>query len=114
MEVLVGCRDDANVNFDLAGPSHTMDILILQNPQHPDLRLEWQLAHFVQKDRSAIGALKTASLLRNRTGEGALFVAEEFAVYESFRNGPAIHLDEGTVLATGQAVDGIRDNLLSH
>src|SRR5262245_5326486 len=57
--------------------------------------------------------LKSADLLRDGAGEGALFVAEQLALEQPSGNRRAVELDEGPVPPGTQVVKGASDQLLS-
>src|SRR5690606_36691236 len=61
----------------------------------------------------AVRLLEEAALARVRARERALLVAEELALDQLARNGGAVDLDEGGVLARAQPVDGAADELLA-
>src|SRR5262249_12294277 len=70
-------------------------------------------AHLVEEDGAALGQLETADAAGDGAGEGALLVAEQLALDQAGRQGGAVDLDEGAVLATARRVDGAGDQLLA-
>jgi len=60
-----------------------------------------------------VGQLELAPLLRRGARESPLFVAEELALQEPLRDGDAVELDEGPLLAEAVLVDALGDQLLA-
>ena len=77
------------------------------------LQIQWQLSDFVEEDRSLVCHLESAHLFRERAGERALFVAEQFAFDQAGRNRGAIDLHQRLVFAWAQIVNRPRDELLT-
>ncbi len=67
----------------------------------------------VQEERSAVGHLESADPLRHRAGEGASFVAKQFALQQRGGNRGAVQGDEWTIAPLAGGVDGARDQLFS-
>jgi hypothetical protein len=86
---------------------------ILQHPQQLDLRRRRHVADFIEKEGSAPSHFEFARLLFVRPGEGPLFVPEQFALDQRFRNRSAIHRHERTARARAEPVDGPRHQVLS-
>src|SRR5262245_47195430 len=59
-EIAIACRDDANIDFDLARVPYSGDGVALQNTQQRSLCRKWQLADLVKEDRTAIRFLEDA------------------------------------------------------
>src|SRR5260370_6724548 len=77
------------------------------------MQFERHIADLVQKHGSVVGQLEAAYALRNRAGESAALVSEQFAFQQSGRNGRAVELDESIGLACAQVVDRARDQFLA-
>ena len=71
----------------------------LKNAQKFGLQLEGNIAHLIEKKRTAVGQLKASHALRDRPCKSAFFVSEQLAFKQSRRNGGAIHLDQGALAA---------------
>ena len=84
-QVLVGRRDEADVDLDRAARADRIDLALLQRAQQLDLRVERQFADLVEKQRAAVGFGEFAGVLFGRAGEGALLVAEQDRFDEVFR-----------------------------
>ena len=87
---------------------------ILRHAQQFCLKLRRHFADFIKKDRPAAGGLETSDALSHRTGERALFVAEQFALEQRFRDGRAIHFDQWTGRARAPGVDDVGQHFLAH
>jgi hypothetical protein len=71
------------------------------------------VADFVEEERAAVGRLEPARLGRERAGERAFLVAEEFALDQAFGEGAAVHRHEGLAAAAAQVVHMPRDQFLA-
>ena len=80
LQVAVSGGYEAYVGPDRARPAHSLEFLILDGTQQFRLKFEWQLTDLIQKQRTLVGQLETPDLLRNRSGEGAPFAAEELTL----------------------------------
>ena len=87
--------------------------MLLQDAQQLRLELERNVADLVEEERSAVGELEPADLLRDRAGERAALVAEELALEKPGGNRGAVHFDERPRLAGRQLVDRPGDELLT-
>jgi len=76
---MVGRRDDAHIDGNLAPAADTLDHVFLQHAQQLDLQIERQVADLVEKQGAAIGLLEAPLACLHGAGKGALFVTEEFA-----------------------------------
>src|SRR5262249_6254731 len=77
------------------------------------LKLEWDVADFVEEQRAAVGQLEAADLLVQGAGESATLVAEKFGFEEARRNRGAIDFHESAFAARAEVVDGASDELLA-
>lgn len=89
-EVLVGGRDDANIDGDRPSSSNPFDLPVLERPQQPNLRRRRQLADLVEKKGAAMGPFEASPVKMARPGEGSFFVTEELAVEHSGSDGAAV------------------------
>src|SRR5437868_6656784 len=90
-----------------------LDFAGLEDAEQFYLRIERQFAHFIEKERAAIGILKLADMAIERAGEGTLFMTEQFGFDEVDRNRPAIDRDERTARARGCGVNRLRHDFLA-
>ncbi len=68
--------------------------MFLENAQQVGLRFQVDVANLVEENRSAFGDLKFSFLAVLRSGEGAFFVSEEFALEQRFGQGAAVDYDQ--------------------
>ena len=72
--------DDADIDFDVLAAADARDGFFLQDAEEFRLRAHGEFADFVEEKRALIGLLEAADAARVGPGEGAFFVAEEFAL----------------------------------
>ena len=112
-EIAVGGGDDAHVHFDSLVAAHRTHFFFLQHAQQLGLHFQRQFADFVQENRTGIGRLKKSLLRFQRSGEGAFFVAEEFAFNQRRNQRAAIDGDKRTVGKCAAEMNGAGDQLFS-
>ena len=59
-QVAIGGGDHARIDANGLRAAHALELLLLQHAQQLHLRLERQLADFVEEDRAAVGELEAA------------------------------------------------------
>src|SRR5690606_15694134 len=94
VELLVGRGENPDLNLDGLGTADTRNDSVLKNAKHLRLRRQAHVANFIQEQRAAVSLLELAGPVSNGTGEAALHVPEELALYEFARNGGAVHFHE--------------------
>ena len=112
-EAAVGGGENADIDFDGAVAADAFEFAFLEEAEQLGLDLRGNLADFVEEDGAAVGQFETAFALVERAGEGAFFVAEEFAFDEVFGDGGAVDLDEGSAGAGALAIEGAGDQFLA-
>ena len=85
----------------------------LQYSQQFCLGHERKLAHFVQKQRAAVGKLKAPFACGVCAGEGPALMAEQFAFNEVFWQGGAVERNKGLVGARAARMDGARSQFFA-
>jgi hypothetical protein len=88
LQLLVGRADDAHVDRDLLVAADALDHALLQEAQQLGLQRHRQVADFVEEEGAAVRQLDLALGLLGGAGEGALLVAEQFALEQVFRESP--------------------------
>ncbi|MPM39907.1 hypothetical protein SDC9_86543 [bioreactor metagenome] len=109
-QIPVGGGNKAHV--DALGPHapHTGHLLRLQHPQKLYLKGERNFSNLVQKHGAAVRRLQKSDLSgAGSAGKRALFIAEQLAFQQVFRNGPAVDRHQRMVPAHTAGV-----NLLGH
>ena len=71
------------------------------------------VSDFVEKERTAVRKFELSWFAAYSSGEGAFFVAEEFAFEQIFRDGGAVDFDEGAGGAVRVLMDGVGDEILA-
>ena len=92
LQIAVGGGEDAGVDADFGVGADALEAAILGDAQEFGLEGRGQLGDFIQENGAAVGHLEAANALGDGAGEGALFVAEEFAFQQVLGNGGAIEL----------------------
>src|SRR5439155_5744188 len=105
LEVLVGGCDDPHIHLEGAGRTNPLHLAVLKDPQELGLRLPWQIADFVQKDRAQMGNLEAPGLARDGSRERAFLVPEELALDQRLWQRRAIDRHEGTGRPAASLVD---------
>ena len=113
LEVPIGGADDAHVHLQGAGSADPFEGLGVEGAQQLDLGGEWDIAHFVQEQGATVCRFETSWLLAVGAGEGAFFVAEEFAFQQGFGKGGAVDRYKRAVVAGAAGVDGPGDQFLA-
>src|SRR6516165_7469690 len=107
-QVLIGRRNQPDIDLDRALAANGIDLAFLQGAQKLDLDLQRQFADLVEKKRAAMRLDEFAGVLFVRAGKGALLMPEQDRLDEIFRQGPAVHRDERLAPPVGGALDGAR------
>ncbi|MNL45444.1 hypothetical protein D3C87_1680910 [compost metagenome] len=68
---------------------------------------------FVQEQGAAAGVFEVACVLRDRAGETAFFVAEEFGMGQGAADCAAVHGDERRAAPVTGVMDGAGDDLFT-
>ena len=112
-QVLVGGCDHPYVDVDVLVASHAADLVLLEGAQYFGLGRERHVADLVHEERTARGLFELALALFDGRGEGAAFVAEEFAFDQLRGNGRAVDFDEGARSPSALGVEPAGDQLLA-
>ena len=81
--------------------------------KHFRLCLETHVGHFVEEDRSLIGQIELPPFHGRSACKGPLFMAEQFALDQIFRNRGTVDFDKGFLRPSALAVDGTGHQFLS-
>jgi len=74
---------------------------------------KWELTHLIQEQGSTIGVLDQAVMVSEGAGERPLFIAQESAFHECFREGGAVHHHKWAIGSGAVVVNGPGKELLS-
>ena len=113
LDVDVGRRDDAHVDFDGAARADRPHLAFLQHAQQLDLQRRRHLADFVEEHRAGVRGLEHALGVGDRAGERALDVAEELGFEQRFGERAAVDRHERPARAVAVLMNGARDQLLA-
>src|SRR5262249_10065564 len=113
LQFLVRGRDHPYVNGDGLVGAYGLEPLFFEDSQDFGLGLEAHVAHFVEEQRAAVGLLELAHLVFGGAREAPLDMTEELGFDQLFRDGRAVHLDEGAVAALAGRVERPSDQLLA-
>src|SRR5271170_4338912 len=79
-QVSVRGRDHSYTHLLSAGAAQPFEFTLLQDPQQFGLQIEWNIAHFIQKESSLVRNLEAAGLSNDGAGECSFLVSEKFAL----------------------------------
>lgn len=112
-EVFVSCGDDADIDFDGGVAADAFDGAFAEGAEELDLSALVDFAEFVEEERAAVGGFEAADAAFGGTGEGAAFVAEEFAFEQLWGEGGAVDDDEFGFGSAAEVVEGVGDEFLA-
>src|SRR5262249_26145975 len=92
-------EDQAHVSLMFGRPAPSHEPSILDEPEELRLHRQGHLAALVQKQRPPLGRFNLSLDLFGGTGEGALLMAEQFALEQRVRDGRAVDGDERSRLS---------------
>ena len=79
VQIAIGRSQDTYVELDGLGATHAFHFPLLEDAQQFRLQDRGKLANLVQQNGTAFRHFELAFLLRDGSGECALFVTEQFA-----------------------------------
>ena len=88
----------AHADFEGLRATDPFELAFLQHAQQFRLQIQRQFTDLVEEDGSFVGQLEATHFLRERAGEGALLMTEQFAFDQAGWDGRAIDFDEGPTL----------------
>src|SRR4030095_1327582 len=112
-EIHISSGDYTNIHVHGARAAQAFELLLLQDAQELRLQLQWDIAHFIEKKRAAMGQLEAANALRYSAGKSAFLMAKELALKQSGGNRRAIDFYQGPLAAPAEIVNGARDQFLA-
>src|SRR5690606_22531132 len=112
-QVAVGRRYDPCLDRDRSLAAEACDLARLECTEQLGLRGEGELADLVEEDRAAARQLERAAAGAVCTGERPLFVAEQLALDERFRQCSAVECDERRLWLAAEPVEVARYELLA-
>ena len=93
-EILVRRGDDPRVHHARRALADALELPLLQDAQELHLQVQRHVADLVEEDRAAARQLEPSDAVPHRSRERALHVAEELALEQVARQGPAVDRHE--------------------
>ena len=112
-QVHIGGADEPDIHRDGVGATHPHNTSVLNDPQQLRLQVQRNIANFIEEERSAVGLLKLAHMVRVRICESALDVAEQFALKQRFSNRTSIHRHHRLAAAQALSMYFARQHILA-
>ena len=114
LEVAVRGRDDGAADLARAGSADGHEFVLVETLEKLGLQVQGHLAQFVQEEGAVCSHLHEPGLaLLQGAREGAALVAEELGLEQRFRQGGAVHGDEGAFAALAVLVDELGHHALA-
>src|SRR6266498_870599 len=108
-----GVFDSRRKNHQIVAPVMSRMATTARNAQQLRLQLKRDVADFIQKQRAFVRQRESPDALRDRAGERALLVTEQFAFEQPRRYGRAIDFDQRAFVAPAQGMDRAGDQFLA-
>src|ERR1039457_7226681 len=112
LEIAIGRGKDAGIDRLRVGRADRNHLAVLQHTEELHLRRRRRLPDLIEEERAASGRREEPGLVPHRTGERALYMAEELALEKPFRKCPAVDRQKGSGAPVGEIVDVPRDDFL--
>ena len=112
-QVAVRGGDDADIDRHRPGAADPVDHALLDGAQEFCLQPHFHLGDFVEQQRAAVGLFELADAARDRAGERAFLVAEQFGFQKRLRDRRAIDADERLLGAGRAGVNVARQHFLA-
>ena len=90
-----------------------LEFAVLQDAQNFGLRGQRHVADFIEENGAVVALLEFADAAFDGAGEGAFFVAEQFAFEQVFGDGGAVDGEERGLGAMAVMIDGAGDEFLA-
>src|SRR5271154_1336318 len=103
MEIAVCGGNHAHVHTQRVAAPYRLKLVLLQNAEQLHLRLQAKLSDFIQEDCAAVGKLEAADAPLERPRKGPFHMPKQFALYQTSRDGAAVHTHQGTAIAGASA-----------
>src|SRR5215471_17343539 len=97
-------RDQAYVNLVSVVAAEPFELQLLQDAQHFCLKLQRDVADFIQKKRAFVGEFKAPGFLGDSARKRSFFVAEQLTLQQPQGDCSAIQFDEWLFAPTAQSV----------
>ncbi len=98
-EILVGGADQPHIHLEGLGPTHPLELAILDDPQQLLLHPGAGGCQLVEEEGAAIGPLEAALMALGRAGKRSRFVAEQLGLQQALAQGGAVDGDKALIPA---------------
>jgi len=112
-EIAMCGADHAHIGVNRGGTAETFELSFLDDAKNFGLQLERKVADLVQKQSAVVTPLKPSNTARDRAGEGATLMSEQFAFEQTGWNCSAIHLHKRALRSLAALVNGFRNQFLA-
>ena len=106
-------RHNPHINLVCLGGTHSGHLALFNHRKQLLLHQGRQVANLVQEQGAAIGLFHTPLLCGGGAGEGSLFMTEEFALEQGFRNAAHVNGHHSLAVSGGKAMQFVRHHILS-
>ena len=93
-EVAIGGRDDTHVDVHRPRAAQSLELPFLKDAQQLGLKLNRQITHFVEEQRSAMRNLEATGLTRVRACERPALASKQLALDQRWRQRRAVERNE--------------------
>ena len=112
-EILVGGRYDTHVHFDGMSPADAGEFPLLKDSQQFGLSHSAEIPNFVEEQGTGVCEFKLSDPAGCCIGKGALFVPEELAFDQSFRQCGTVQRNERTIPPSAVVMESLGDQFLT-
>src|ERR1700678_2537610 len=112
-EITMCGADHAHISVNRGGTAETFELSFLDDTKKFWLQLKRKVADLVQKQSAVVSPLKPSNTARDRAGEGATLMSEQFAFQQTGRNSGAVHLHKGAIRSVAALVNGFSNQFLA-
>ena len=112
-QMLVGGRDDPDIDSQRPRGTDPRDLAIFDRPQQPLLRAHAQGPKLIKEQCAAIGLFKAALARPGRTCKCASLMPEQFRLDQGFGQSCTVHRDQRPIPARTQPMQTLGDQLLA-
>src|SRR5271156_2763363 len=109
----VGGRQHAHINRRFHFASQAAQLMVFEYAQQLGLRGYRHLADFVEQYSAPFSQFEASGTALQGSGKCTLFMSEDFALDQCFRNRGAVYGHEGTLAARTELVDGASHQLFA-
>src|SRR6202045_134375 len=93
--------------------SNAFELPLLQSTQELGLQVHRNIADFIEEQSALIRQFEASTLLDQRSGESTLLMPEQFALYQSRRDGRTVQADKCSCTARAAIMNGTGDRFLA-